>query len=126
MYPRMLGTALGRLLLLIFGLAPLPAMASLPTGPGTNILTSVAASPDSVSGFRWMAALITTKTAVRRRSRSAAPQFDSVPFRGSIAAIPGKEGYWIVTDLGAICARGLHRPPRFCSVHEALQERADH
>ncbi len=72
MYPRMLGTALGRLLLLIFGLAPLPAMASLPTGPGTNILTSVAASPDSVSGFRWMAALITTKTAVRGRSRSAA------------------------------------------------------
>jgi hypothetical protein len=51
MYPRMLGTVLRWLLLLIFGLAPRPAMASLPTGPGTTDLTSFAASPNG--GF-WV------------------------------------------------------------------------
>ena len=42
-----------------------------------------------------------------------APQFDSVPFRGSIAAIPGKEGYWIVTDLEQFV-------PEACTAHQVL------
>jgi len=81
--------------------------ASLPTGPGTNILTSFAASPNG--GF-WVQVDGGIDNDENGGSRTlaigGAPQFTSVPYRGSIAAIPGHEGYWIVTDKGAIFPEG--------------------
>ncbi|MGA6973179.1 MAG: hypothetical protein WBY93_16220 [Candidatus Binatus sp.] len=110
MYFRIVSAASSFFLLLILSLAPLPAMPSLPTGPGTNILTSFAASPNG--GF-WVQVDGGIDNDENGGSRTlaigGAPQFNSVPYRGSIAAIPGHEGYWIVTDRGAIFVKDPRR-----------------
>ncbi len=83
------------------------AQASLPTTGGVN-LTSVAAAPKG--GF-WVQVdgyangIPSTTLAV-----GGAPEFANVPYRGSIAAIPGNDGYWVVTPNGRIFARGTAIP----------------
>jgi hypothetical protein len=95
------------LTLLILGLTTQHAMASLPTGPGTSALTSVAAAPN---GGLWVQVDGGVDNDDNRGSRTialnGAPQYQSVPYRGSIATVPGQEGYWIVTDKGAIYPKG--------------------
>jgi hypothetical protein len=90
--------------LAILGLAPAGAHASLPIGAGT-MLTSIAAAPNG--GF-W--------TQVDNRydesyqggtfARHGAPRYEEIFLRGSIASIPGRNGYWVVTHNGGIIARG--------------------
>jgi hypothetical protein len=64
-------------------------------------LTSIAAAPNG--GF-WVQ--LDAGTRSRTLSYSPAPTFIQVNIRGSIAAIPGQNGYWIVGDKGTIDARG--------------------
>ncbi len=83
-------------------LITLPANASYPTdGPGA--FTSVAAAPNG--GF-WVQRDGNPFDLTGTYAIDGAPQFESVQVRGSIAAIPGREGYWIVSTTGEIYARG--------------------
>ncbi len=76
--------------------------ASAPTG--TGLLTSLAAAPNG--GFWVQLDARDTKGVTGTYAVDGAPQLPTIPYRGSIAAIPGRNGYWVVTDQGAIDARG--------------------
>jgi hypothetical protein len=62
------------------------------------VLSSIAAAPNG--GF-WVQF---DKTQVDRSGETltleGAPAFENVRKRGSIAAIPGRNGYWVVSDEG--------------------------
>ncbi len=97
-------TAMASLLTVAFLSRVTPQVsASAPSGDGN--LTSIAAAPNG--GFwvqrdaRNVAGGVTGTNAI-----DGAPKFPTIPYRGSIASIPGRDGYWVVTDLGAIDARG--------------------
>jgi hypothetical protein len=93
----------------MLSLVPVPTHASLPNSffglfP-TSLLTSVAAAPGG--GF-WVQVDKMADFGVRAETlaKEGAPAFPDVPIPGSVAAIPGRNGYWIVTDDGQIHARG--------------------
>jgi Ricin-type beta-trefoil lectin domain-like len=102
------------LVLIVFSAAPNRVSASAPTGVNATNLTSIAAAPNG--GF-WVQVDGGHNNDQNGGSRTiaidGAPQFDSVPQRGSIAAIPGRAGYWVVTGDGAIYPRG--NAPELCS-----------
>ncbi len=90
-------------------LMAVPAEASYPTdGPGSY--TSVAAAPNG--GFWVQLDGNPASDPVGTYAIGGAPQFESVEARGSIAAIPGNEGYWVVSRTGQIDARG--NAPQLC------------
>jgi hypothetical protein len=81
---------------------------------GASVLTSIAASPkggfwvqfEDLYADNW-------EPDARTIPWDGAPVFDDVDKAGSIAAIPGKNGYWIVTGAGEIHQRG--EAPLLCS-----------
>jgi hypothetical protein len=79
------------------------ASASYPTD-GYGSFTSVAAAPNG--GFWIQLDGNSNSSTTGTYAIDGAPQFESVQARGSIAAIPGREGYWIVSTTGQIYARG--------------------
>jgi hypothetical protein len=104
-----LAAVLSLLTVTIVGLAPVGAYASLPLPLITQQLTSVAAAP---IGF-WVQ--VDYFNPDQRRGTLAvdgAPSFESLPNRGSIASIAGRNGYWVVTEDGQIFARG--DAPQLC------------
>ena len=94
----------GLLLLLVFGFATTPATASQPYLPAGSNYTSIAAAPGG--GF-WVQ-LDSNDYPPRPKTLAieGAPQYESVNEVGSITAIPGKNGYWVVTWEGKIHPRG--------------------
>jgi len=85
------------LLLLVLGFATTPASASVPNRIPYSY-TSIAAAPEG--GF-WIQRDEGGTVAIE-----GAPQYESVSGRGSIAAIPDRNAYWVVTTNGVIYARG--------------------
>jgi hypothetical protein len=98
---------LGLLSVVTIGFAPFGARASMPlAGEGRAAqMTSLAPAPGG--GF-WIQKDTSALTSHNGESAvyGQAPVFDNVSTRGSIAAIPGREGYWVVGDRGEIFARG--------------------
>jgi hypothetical protein len=45
-------------------------------------------------------------------AKDGAPPFENVPVAGNIAAIPGRNGYWVINHNGEIFARG--DAPQLC------------
>jgi hypothetical protein len=113
---RRLAPVLGLLTLGNLGLTPVNADASLPLTLGEQQLTSVAAAPgggfwvqvDQVSRWEDVIGDPNGETV----AKDGAPGFENIPNRGSIAAIPGREGYWVVTPIGHIFNRG--DAPQLC------------
>jgi hypothetical protein len=98
--------SLSYLSLIVIGFSPLAAHASMPiSGPKAAQMTSLAPAPGG--GF-WIQKDTSTPHGHRGETviYGDAPVFDNVSTRGSIAPIPGREGYWIVGDRGEIFARG--------------------
>jgi hypothetical protein len=88
--------------------------ASLPFGLIYTDLTCIAAAPNG--GF-WLqrdaSAESKPTSATGTYAIDGAPQYASVPYQGSLAAIPGRYGYWVVTRTGGIFARG--DAPELCA-----------
>jgi hypothetical protein len=106
------------LALATFGLAPMRGLASLHSMQTGTLLTSVAAAP---SGGFWVQVDkgfddFNYTDDGETLSISGAPDLPNIPVRGSIAAIPGRNGYWVVTDRGRIYARG--DAPALCDLGE--------
>jgi hypothetical protein len=89
-------TTLAALLLIVFGFPATPASASAPNRVPASY-TSIAAAPGG--GF-WI------QVDGGTLAIDGAPQYESVPQEGSIAAIPGTNSYWVVSTGGFIYARG--------------------
>jgi len=106
---RMVVALLGLLLVWLMFTTP-RASASRPTGDGVN-LTSIAAAPNG--GFWVQVDGYSNGGVSRSLAIDGAPEFENVPHRGSIAAIPGREGYWVVTPGGGMYARG--DAPQLCN-----------
>jgi hypothetical protein len=85
------------LVLLVLGFTIVPATASAPNRVPKSY-TSIAAAPEA--GF-WIQSDAGATVAI-----GGAPQYESVSGRGSIAAIPDRNAYWVVTTNGVIYARG--------------------
>jgi hypothetical protein len=82
-------------LLAIVLLGPLPHRvdASLPLSTGDQQLTRIAAAP--AGGF-WVQADHSHRNSKSvSLAKEGAPVFENVPQRGSLAAIPGNNGYWV-------------------------------
>jgi ricin-type beta-trefoil lectin protein len=96
--------ALARLSAFCLTFAVASANASDPGGGSVN-LTSIAAAPNG--GF-WVQVDAFSNGGGYNRTLAidGAPQFEDVPYRGSIAAIPHRNGYWVVTPAGMIYPRG--------------------
>jgi hypothetical protein len=106
-YIRTFAVLAALLAVVIFVLTVRPARASLPTGGGTYELTSIAASPNGGFWIQVDGGLDNDENGGSRTiAANGAPQFDNVPVRGSITAIPGQDGYWVVSDKGQIFASG--------------------
>jgi hypothetical protein len=99
---RRLAPVLSLLTLAILGLAPVCALASLPTQAG-SMVTSIAAAP---GGFWVQVDERIVAGPGGTLAKHSAPEFENVLGAGSIAAIPGRIGYWVVTTDGQIYARG--------------------
>jgi hypothetical protein len=110
---RRLAPVVSLLILAILGLAPDRTHASLPYSRvfGMNLhfdlqqLTSIAAAPGDgfwVQRDEWQPELHNGQTL----AKDGALPFGNVSTRGSIAAIPGRNGYWVVSDKGQLLARG--------------------
>jgi hypothetical protein len=88
--------------------------ASAPFGLIYTDLTCIAAAP---SGGFWLQRDASKESKPTSSTGTyaidGAPQFANVPYQGSIAAIPGQEGYWVVTRTGSIFARGT--APELCA-----------
>jgi hypothetical protein len=78
---------------------------------GSVWLTSAAPAPN---GGTWVQIHTGIETG-RTEARGGAPQYDSVDEPGTIVAVPGKVGYWVVTKRGAIHRRG--QAPDLCGGH---------
>lgn len=78
---------------------------------GNMWVTSVAPAPQG--GF-WIQVNDTAHTGKTIVS-GPAPVFESVNAPGTIVAVPGKNGYWVVTKRGDIVSRG--DAPAFCEGH---------
>jgi hypothetical protein len=109
---RRLVAPLSLLTVAVFGLAPFPAQASWPIGDNQSVLTSVATA---TGGGFWVQLDSTSadNSPSGTLSEDGAPVFESIPDRGTIAAIPGRYGYWVVSNLGKITARG--DAPQLCN-----------
>jgi hypothetical protein len=95
-------TAIGSLLtLVILSFVTMRVSASNP-GPFYSNVTSIAAAPN---GGIWVQVDQGFSSGLTRAIYGA-PEFADVPDRGSIAAIPGREGYWVVSPQGRIYSRG--------------------
>ncbi len=92
-----------------FTLCPFATAAHHDTG--NMWVTSVAQAPN---GGYWIQVNDTAHTGKTIVS-GAAPVFDSVNAPGTIVAVPGKIGYWVVTKRGDIVSRG--DAPVFCEGH---------
>jgi hypothetical protein len=89
------------LVLLTFSLTPRPVMASLPAGPGTNILTSFAASPNGGFWVQVDGGIDNDETAVRGRSR-ARRSSPACRIGAASPPFPARKATGSVTDKGAI------------------------
>jgi hypothetical protein len=86
------------------------AAASMPDVGTDGSLTSVAAAPN---GGYWLQRDGSNSGVLSGTyALDGAPDFDNVPDPGSIAAIPGQEGYWVVGSNGRIFERGT--APQLC------------
>jgi Ricin-type beta-trefoil lectin domain-like len=85
------------------------ASASLPAAERV-FLTSIAGAPNG--GFWLQLDGRLDKVSSGTYAIDGAPGFANVSEPGTIAAIPGKQGYWVVTETGGIFARGL--APALC------------
>jgi hypothetical protein len=97
--------SLALLALSIMGIT-IAAEASLPLPGGDSLVTGIAAS--SNGGF-WMQFDHTGQPDGYRRGTYpllGAPVFESVGAEGSIGAIPGGNGYFVITPWGSIYSRG--------------------
>ena len=99
-------------LLLLLGSIPTRATASDQTFVPDPSYTSIAAAPNG--GF-WVQlhGMKDYEWDYRTIAVDGAPVFESIPWFGSIASIPGKNGYWMVRPNGVIYARG--DAPELCS-----------
>jgi hypothetical protein len=98
---RPVAPVLSLLTLLLLGLTPIRGQASLPSTTGLQ-LTGIAAAP--LGGF-WVQRH-DGGTRGETLFLSGAPHLGNTPNGGSIAAIPDRNGYWIVTIGGDIFSRG--------------------
>ena len=81
------------------------AQASFPNGVNHTDLTSIAAAPGGGYWIQVDGGLDNDENGGSRTiAINGARQFPSVPYRGSIASVPGREDYWIVTNNGRIFA----------------------
>ncbi len=78
---------------------------------GNLHVTSVAQAPNG--GF-WIQVNDTVNTG-RTIVSGGAPVFESVNTPGTIVAVPGKNGYWVITKQGDIHVRG--EAPPLCDGH---------
>jgi hypothetical protein len=105
---RLIAAGLSLLTLAIVGLVPVRAHASLPktafSSFSEQLLTSIATAPGG--GFWVQVDSKFGSYAGGTFAKEGAPGFASVSARGSIASIPGQNGYWIVADYGRISAQG--------------------
>jgi hypothetical protein len=109
---------LGVLGVAMLGLSPVPADASRPLFgilEGEQDVTSVAAAPGG--GF-WVQldkypALPGFFGYGETLVKDGAPALENFGWRGSIAAIPGRNGYWVVDVWGNISSRG--DAPQICN-----------
>jgi hypothetical protein len=101
------------LTLAALGLAPVRAHASSHSPPAGTVLTSLAAAPGG--GF-WVQVDLQGAKQDLTLAKDGAPAFGNVSDRGSIASIPGRNGYWVVTDGGQIFARG--DAPHLCDLDD--------
>jgi hypothetical protein len=88
----------------ILGLTSVRVHASLPVWTGDQQLTSIAAAPGGgfwVQVDDWLG-----KVPGVTFANDGAPLFPNIPVAGNIAAIPGRNGYWVVSDDGHIYYRG--------------------
>jgi len=101
----------GLFVLLVLGFMPSRASASDQTFVPDPNYTSIAAAPNG--GF-WVQlhGMKDYEWDFRTIAIDGAPMFESIPAFGSIAAIPGKNGYWMVRPSGDIYARG--EAPQLC------------
>jgi hypothetical protein len=103
-----LASTLSAAALAVTGLAPVCADASIHNGTTSLIVTSLAPAP--AGGF-WVHYDNPEKFEddpldAYTTPLWGAPDLGSVSWRGSIAAIPGKNAYYIVTPTGRVYARG--------------------
>ncbi len=105
---RSLSVVLSLLLARILFLEPIQAHASAPGyGPlpvTTQVVTSIAPSP--TGGFWVQLDGDITTSPSQTIVKDGAPQYENFPKDGSIIAVPGTNGYWIVTPSGEIASRG--------------------
>jgi hypothetical protein len=100
------------LLVLVLMTAP-PAGASRKiSGGGAPVYDLNSFAPAPNGGF-WIQFDDRTGPLTGTYPMDGAPKFPSVPVHGTIAAIPGQAGYWIVSGTGDIFARGT--APELCA-----------
>ncbi|QOY89826.1 RICIN domain-containing protein [Paludibaculum fermentans] len=95
-------------LLACLTLAP---VASASDYDGSVWLTSAAQAPNGGTWVQLQTGVETGKT----EARGGAPVYESVNEPGTIVAVPGKAGYWVVGKRGSIHARGGAR--ELCGGH---------
>lgn len=93
-------TTVPAMLIFISGFSAAPARASAPNRVPANY-TSIAQAPN---GGYWIQ--VDDGDNFYTLAIDGAPQYQSVPEPGSITAVPGTSGYWVVTTDGHIYARG--------------------
>jgi hypothetical protein len=105
---RRLGASLSVVALSLAGFAPGLSHASVPLGNRSTAYQLTSIAPAYHGGF-WvqldLSADETGGAGVTLR-KGDAEEFENVLYRGSMASIPGRNGYWIVTKDGKIFARG--------------------
>jgi hypothetical protein len=99
------------------GLLPSSTFASYHSVATGLLLTSVAAAPGGGFWAQWdnpeKSGNPIYGPAGQTLALNGAPAFEDVSKEGSIAAIPGRNGYWVVTRGGSIVARG--DAPQLCN-----------
>ena len=96
----------------LVAIAARPARASLPYGVNGDVsLTSIAPAPSG--GFWFQRDGRRTGVASGTYAVDGAPEFASVALPGTIVGIPGRIGYWVMTQDGQIYARG--DAPELCN-----------
>ena len=114
---RSLSGVLSLLIPAIFWLAPSCARASSP-GYGdlpvtSQVVTSIAKAPHS--GF-WVQTDGDVSVISETLAVDGAPKYENVAVRGSVVAVPGSHGYWVVTPTGDLISRG-GGVPVLCEGH---------
>jgi hypothetical protein len=84
----------------------LTTKASNPVWTGDSIVTGIAAAPTGgfwIQGDNYAGNF---PGGSRTIALHGAPVFENIPSSGSIAAIPGGNGYWVITPEGRVYSRG--------------------